>query len=101
MAEKRKRTSSKNSTDAGGIISGLVEQVTSLAGETSRIAGEVLGSAGSVANTARETGAEWVEGVSPTAAELLRNENAGRAASRAKTHQDAIARRPVRPPPEP
>ena len=40
--------------------------------ETTHIAGEVLDSATSAANTARETGAEWVKGVSPTAAEVLR-----------------------------
>ncbi len=64
MADKRKRTSSSKSK-SGGIISGVVDQTT-------HIAGEMLDSAGNVANTARETGAEWVAGVSPTAAEMLR-----------------------------
>jgi hypothetical protein len=71
MAEKGKRTGSRRSKD-GGIISTAVEQVSRAATETTRIAGEVLDSATSAANTARETGAEWVKGVSPTAADVLR-----------------------------
>src|ERR671932_470394 len=70
MAEKRKRTSSEDK--GGGIISNVVEQTSRVAGETTRIAGEVLDSATSAANTARETGAEWVKGISPTAAEVIK-----------------------------
>ena len=70
MAEKRKRTS--RGGKGGGIVSNVVEQTSRVAEETTRIAGEVLDSATSVANTARETGAEWVKGVSPTAADVIR-----------------------------
>jgi hypothetical protein len=70
MAEKRKRTSSGDK--GGGIIANVVEQSSRLAQETTRIAGEVLDSATSAANTARETGAEWVKGISPTAAEVIK-----------------------------
>jgi hypothetical protein len=69
MAEKRKRTSSNQ---GGGIISSVVGQTARVAEETTRIAGELIDSATSAANTARETGAEWVKGVSPTAAEVIR-----------------------------
>lgn len=73
MANKGKRTSSKKSKGAGGnIISSVVGQTARVAEETTRIAGELMDSATSAANTARETGAEWVKGVSPTAADVLR-----------------------------
>jgi hypothetical protein len=70
MADKRKRTSSDKSK--GGVVASVVEQTTHVAGETTRIASEMLDSAANIANTARATGAEWVAGVSPTAADLLR-----------------------------
>ncbi|HYX40924.1 MAG TPA: hypothetical protein VE821_04465, partial [Pyrinomonadaceae bacterium] len=70
MADKRKRTSNKGK--GGGVVTSVVDQTTRLADETTRIAGEVLDSAAKLTNTARETGAEWVGGVSPTAAELIR-----------------------------
>jgi hypothetical protein len=65
MADKRKGTSSKQSKGGGGIISSVVDQTT-------RIAGEMIDTASSMTNTARETGADWVKGVSPTAADVLR-----------------------------
>ncbi len=82
MADKRKRpTGSSKQNKSGGIIVSVVEQTTRLAGETTRIAGEMLDSAGNVATTARATGADWVKGVSPTAAEMLRPGSKKKAAS--------------------
>src|SRR2546423_1453425 len=65
MADKRKRTSGGKNKRGGGFISGVVEQTT-------HMAGEVWDSAASMTNMARETSADWVRGVSPTAAEVLR-----------------------------
>jgi hypothetical protein len=83
MASKRRRESNPLSAPMN-VAERALEQ-------TSRITGEVVDRAASLTDTTRETAAEWVENVSPTAAGLLRPQRGGRK-NRPSSAQRTVAR---------
>jgi hypothetical protein len=61
----------------GNLLGTLIEAGGQALKQASRITGEVIERATTLNRAALETGAEWMEGISPTAAELVRPDTSG------------------------